>query len=648
MKKILSIILMLLLIISSTPSLGAPSDWAKAEVESASKLNLVPRDLEKDYQKSITREEFSSLVLKLYESLSNKVIVGSSLNTFTDTKNYDVLKVHKLGIVEGRGGGIFAPRDLISREEIAVMYFRMLKAIEPSLVSGSLSLSFSDKDKISAWAIDEVSFMVNESIIEGMGSNLFNPKLTSTREQAIALSLRIHNNFPNILASKKLENNNPKLSPEEIGRLSNSIVQIKTQYNNGDFGYGSGFFFEKGLLATNFHVIEGVKSIEFEYEDGRTYNGLIRVVGYDRDLDIAVLSTSDTTTPLLKIGDSDKLIKGQKVYAIGSPIGFKNSLTDGLVSAIRPDIIQVTTAINPGSSGGALIDEYGKLVGITHAKLIGAENIGFAIPINHLKTLDKTKNLSLLEFNKGISVPILPPKNIIAKAKSKTSVILSWDKNLADYYRVYESLDNGKTWIPIINENGINKWDWNFDYSIEISNYKVGSTIYYAVASVKGNEVSEFGYSNHITLFDGMTEEEIFDDLVANLKSLKTSGVNISFEGFDVDRSSDGKTTKIFAYINEGEFQEFISIDELNITSLAKELKNISLHYKTIIGTDVEMVIVYSGFYDSYPSFLEENYIEPEGIEYDPLVKLWYAWFPLLNVTNKSNVYLTWYGAYNF
>ena len=648
MKKILSLLLILTLILYSGLSFASPSNWAIQEIEKANKLNIVPQNLLKDYQKNITREEFSEMVLNLYESLSNKQAIPSSSNTFKDTSNSKILKVHDLGIVKGRGEGIFDPDESITREEIAVMYFRMLKVIDERLTVGEYKLSFADSNKISSWAKDAISFMNNKSIIKGIGNNIFNPKATTTREQAIALSLRIYNEFPKLTSDIKPPTNEGKLTAIEVGELSNSIVQIRTKYNNGDTGYGSGFFFEKGKLATNFHVIEDAISISLEYEDGTKYNGTIKIVGYDRELDIVVLSLTDQKTEPLLLGDSDKLVKGQKVYAIGSPIGFKNSLTDGLVSALRPDIIQITAAINQGSSGGALIDEFGKVVGITYAKIIGAENIGFAIPINKLKFLDKSKNLSLTDFNKIVSTSIKAPKNVVAKASSSTSVLLSWDRTLADYYRVYESLDYGKTWLPLLNEKGENKWDWHSDYSIEIYDYEVGKSVYYAVASVKGSNVSEYGYSNFITLFDGMTEQEIFDDLVANLKSVNAGSINISIEGFDVTRADKGSVTKIFAYINEGEFQEFIEMDKSNILKIAKELKNISLHYATIIGTDVEMVVVYSGLYDEYPSFLEENYIAPEGIEYDSLVKLWYAWFPLLNVTNKSNVYLTWYGAYNF
>jgi hypothetical protein len=648
MKKILSLVLILAITLTSGVGFAAPSDWAIAEVENAVKLNLVPQNLLKDYQKDITREEFSEMVLKLYESLSNETAIPSLTNTFVDTKNPNILKVHKLGIVKGLGEGVFAPNKLITRQEIAVMYFRMLKAVDELVVLGEHKLSFSDKAKISDWAKEAVSFMSNKSIIEGVGNNIFSPVAKTTREQAIALSIRIYKVFPELASNIKPPTVEGKLTAVEIAELSNSIVQITTKYNNGDTGYGSGFFFEKGKLVTNFHVIEDVVSISLEYENGIIYNGAIKVVGYDRELDIAVLSTLDNSTEPIVLGNSDKLVKGQKVYAIGSPIGFKNSLTDGLVSALRPDIIQVTAPINAGSSGGALIDEFGKVVGITHAKLIGADNIGFAIPINHLKALDKSKNLSLADFNKAVSMGVKAPKNVIAESNSSSSVLLSWDKSVADYYTVYESLDYGKTWVPLPNKNGENKWDWNMDYSLEVYDYEIGTTVYYAVAAVKGNNVSEYGYSNFVTLFDGMTEQEIFDDLVANVKSIKAGSVSVSVEGFDVTRAKEGKTTKIYAYINEKEFQEFIAIDESNLLKVAKELKNISLHYATIIGTDVEMVIVYSGLYEEYPSFLEENYISPEGIEYDPLVKLWYAWFPLLDVANKSSVYLTWYGAYNF
>ena len=139
MKKKLLLVLIFTLILSSGISFAAPSNWAIQEVEKAIELNLVPQILLKDYQENISREEFSEMVLNLYEALSKKQAMPSPLNTFKDTKNSRILKVHNLGIVKGRREGIFDPNATITREESAVMYFRMLKIIDDRVKIGRAS-----------------------------------------------------------------------------------------------------------------------------------------------------------------------------------------------------------------------------------------------------------------------------------------------------------------------------------------------------------------------------------------------------------------------------------------------------------------------------------------------------------------------------
>ena len=400
MRKIIAFIIIVSIVMTAGVASAAPSTWFTTEVDLARQLGLVPGSLLTNYQADITREEFSEMVINLYEELSGKIAVSSSVNPFTDTSNLEVLKANNLGIVLGKGGGIFSPKERITREQIATMYFRTLYAVDPQLVSEGFTLGFADKSLVSSWASKEVAFMTAKGVIKGVGGNKFDPKGLTTREMAIALTVRTYQQFAgNVLITK-----GEKLTSEQIGALSDSVVQIFVEQYDGTFNTGSAFFYDKGRLATNFHVIENAKSITMEYEDGTKYTGGFAVTGYDREIDIATLMVSDLSTPPLKLGDSSSVVKGQRVYAIGSPVGLTNSLSDGLVSAVRNDLIQVTTAINPGNSGGALLDEYGRVIGITFARISDGDNLGFAIPINLLKSMSKDRALSIKQFNDEINL----------------------------------------------------------------------------------------------------------------------------------------------------------------------------------------------------------------------------------------------------
>ncbi|WP_456434490.1 S1C family serine protease [Thermosulfuriphilus sp.] len=162
---------------------------------------------------------------------------------------------------------------------------------------------------------------------------------------------------------------------------------------------GSGFFLDKdGHIITNFHVIDAAFVINVIDWAGNRYQA--QIVGTDPETDLAVLKIKpkEDIAPL-EFGDSDQLIIGQKVLAIGNPYGLDNTLTVGVISALNRslpsptlelshNIIQTDAAINPGSSGGPLLDSSGRVIGINTAMLgRGAENIGFAIPANVAKRI---------------------------------------------------------------------------------------------------------------------------------------------------------------------------------------------------------------------------------------------------------------------
>jgi len=160
-------------------------------------------------------------------------------------------------------------------------------------------------------------------------------------------------------------------------------------------GAGSGFIISKhGYIITNTHVVENADKIKVTLKDGRSFDA--KVVGSDSMLDLAVIKIeADDKLPLVKLGDSDKIKPGQWIIAIGNPYQFSNTVTVGIISAIgrtlddigKRDLIQTDAAINPGNSGGPLINLAGDVIGINVAIAAGAQNIGFAIPINDAKEI---------------------------------------------------------------------------------------------------------------------------------------------------------------------------------------------------------------------------------------------------------------------
>ena len=169
---------------------------------------------------------------------------------------------------------------------------------------------------------------------------------------------------------------------------------------------GSGFVItEDGYIVTNYHVInvQGAQTITVAMYDGTTYPA--EVVGFDEAHDLAVLKIDASGLQTVVLGDSDSLVVGEPVAAIGNPLGeLTFSLTTGVISALDRtvtmssgtvmDLLQTDCAINSGNSGGPLFNEYGEVIGITNAKYSSSssgqasiDNIGFAIPIDQVKDL---------------------------------------------------------------------------------------------------------------------------------------------------------------------------------------------------------------------------------------------------------------------
>lgn len=153
----------------------------------------------------------------------------------------------------------------------------------------------------------------------------------------------------------------------------------------------SGFFVHpSGYLLTNYHVIkDNDGEMQVVTHDRKTYSA--RLVGKDENKDLALLKV-DGIFPFLELADSEELEVGNKVIAIGNPLGLSFTVTEGIVSGLNregpnnlPEYVQTDVSLNPGNSGGPLIDINGKVVGINNFKIGGAESLGFSLESNAMK-----------------------------------------------------------------------------------------------------------------------------------------------------------------------------------------------------------------------------------------------------------------------
>lgn len=188
-----------------------------------------------------------------------------------------------------------------------------------------------------------------------------------------------------------------KLTSDIFREEGKSVVEIET-----DNAQGSGVLITKsGIIVTNYHVIHGAKTALARTSDGRVLP-LVGIIELDKEHDLALVKVkSPRSFNPIKIGDSGQVKVGERVIAIGNPEGFQNTVSEGIVSGFRMSfgdiywgfkLIQISAPTSPGSSGGALVNKKGELIGITSAGFVAeAENLNIAVPINYIKPMLPTR-----------------------------------------------------------------------------------------------------------------------------------------------------------------------------------------------------------------------------------------------------------------
>lgn len=186
-----------------------------------------------------------------------------------------------------------------------------------------------------------------------------------------------------------------------LAKVEPSVVEIKGVTSDGE-AIGSGSIIDsKGDIVTNNHVVDGTSSLEVVLSDGTSLPA--QLVGTDPSADVAVVRIQPfANMAVATFGDSSKLTVGEEILAIGNPLGYSETATEGVVSALKrtiaesktvtlSDLIQISAAINPGNSGGALVNMQGQLVGMPTLSAVDTETntpangLGFAISSNQMK-----------------------------------------------------------------------------------------------------------------------------------------------------------------------------------------------------------------------------------------------------------------------
>ncbi len=184
-------------LITKTPADDVPSDWAKAEIAAAGNAGIITAHTNSDFRSNINRFQFAELVVNMAEKVIGTAITPADAGTFSDCKETAVLKAYAAGIVNGVGDGKFAPDTTTNREQIATMIARAIKYIEQETGTTYAPAApnidkFSDKDQVSAWAVDGVGLLAANGIMNGTSETTLSPQDPCTVEQSILLIYRFY------------------------------------------------------------------------------------------------------------------------------------------------------------------------------------------------------------------------------------------------------------------------------------------------------------------------------------------------------------------------------------------------------------------------------------------------------------------------
>lgn len=604
-----------------------------------------------ELEREPTRLEGLIMLVRLIGKEAAAIELSQEASAFTDVPDWGrgyVNYAYKNGLAKGIGNNLFGAQDKIDGKSYVTFLLR--------------SLGYSDSDKVKdfTWSnsieyaksigcLDEDLYfkMVSSTFIRDyVAKSSYNTLLqpikagTSTLMQKLVSSGAMTQVQAESLSTIAASTTNTPTSTDSvlssvgIGKLADAVVLITATGYDGSSWTGSGFYTtQDGNLVTNYHVVEGAETLTITENDGQVYTGSVKVIGFDAEKDIAVLDIEKTVKLYLKVGNSDTIALGEEVYTIGSPLGLKNTISNGIVSALRDDgIVQISAPISHGSSGGVLLNDKGLAIGITFAGIEAGENLGFAIPINQYKNMSKNLKLDLLSLY-NLNSNIQKPSNVILKQIETDTISIYWDKvDMADYYRVYMSDSLNGTYIKLLDSNDSDKWQWSSDYCVSSSGLKNGTTYYVKVVAVKGITESQPSETKSVTLEGVLSYQEYQSYILNNYGRMTLNNYTTKFDEVNIDGASSKDKLFVYLYLDNSYFNSFLDMVTFDKVGIEEKVASIASEMADYYNKDVSIDIIYTGIYEVYPSAFAVNNLYSKTINFIQGDRTWEVFYPYVNI----------------
>lgn len=373
--------------------------WYAGNIKSAYELNLTsgtgPHTF--DPQANMTVVMSIALAARLHAIYHT----GSAAALVQGSPWYQVYVDYALanGIMEP-GQFTLDPTAIATRAQCAVLLSKAIPAAELPAVNTVEEGAIPDVSADSPY-YDAIYALYRAGILTGNDAKgTFTPDAPIDRASMLTIATRLVDKSLRRSVTLKKDPSQTKLTAQEISaKCADAVFYIETYAFNGErMGSGSGFFLSSdGLAVTNFHVAANTCMMKVITKDAAAYTD-ITIIDADAARDLVLLRVNGGPFPYLETGDSRAVVQGQTVYTIGSPYGLQNTMSQGLIShpsrALEGEdinYIQISAQITHGSSGGALLDEYGRVIGVTSGGFTAANaDLNLAVPIHELEVLDKT------------------------------------------------------------------------------------------------------------------------------------------------------------------------------------------------------------------------------------------------------------------